>query len=284
MSSPPPEEEPHPLFNTTYTLHTLTPLFSFPALTTAALKPHAKRFLQLLRGDVLRGVTIPGNSSEKSQLSRAGKLLRCSWTPLPPIPGEAITGVRIDLEHENTIYTALLLGSSPARTTEKEAFTNLPLLFTRMPTPLREPLLRYLSTTFDTLPLALALPDALLRDCLDSYIAESGGGGGKEVILTFAPRSQTEGLKRVSITVEGEDVSRFHDRVQGEEGWLAVLAGHLESVSGLRLGEVSLVKVAVGGFVLAAEGKGKFFGGGGEATRQVVEKVLKEAAGRGAQS
>jgi hypothetical protein len=282
MSSPLPEEEPHPLFNTTYTLHTLTPLFSFPDLTSAALKPHAKRLIQLLRGDVLRGVNIPGNSSEKSQLSRAGKLLRCSWTPLPPIPREAMTGVRIDLEYENTIYTALLLGS-PARMTEKEAFTNLPLLLTRMPTPLREPLLRYLSTTFDTLPLPLALPEALLRDCLDSYIAETGGGGGKDVILTFAPRGQAEGLKRVSITVEGEDVSRFHDRVEGEEGWLGVLAGHLESVSGLKLGEISLVKVAVGGFVLAAEGKGKFFEGGGEATRRVVEKVLKEAAGRGAQ-
>ncbi|KAA8909463.1 kinetochore complex Sim4 subunit Fta1-domain-containing protein [Sphaerosporella brunnea] len=287
-------EEQHPLFNTTYTLHTLGPLFSFPALTPAALAPHSKRLLQHLRGDVVRGVTIP--TSEQAQLSRAGKLLQCTWSALPRIPaaGEEeeqqeeeeaeaeVTGVRIELVHENASYTALLLGLTPSEQKVKKEFTSLPLLLTRMPSPLREPLLKYLATTFDVLLRPLPLPDLLLRECLDAYIAKSAGGGAKDVVLTFVPGGEgVEGLKRVTITVDGEDVARLHARVAEGESWLGLLGEQLESVSGLRLTEVDLVKVAAGGFVLATEGRGKFFEGGAKATRWVLGRVLKEAAGRG---
>jgi hypothetical protein len=132
-------------------------------------------------------------------------------------------------------------------------------------------LLEYLETNFDTLPLPLQLPEALLRGCLEGYVAETGGGG-REVALIFGGKA--EGLKRITITLSGEDVAGFWQRREGGR-FLDVLGGHLEEVMGLRIDEVELQKVASGGFVMAVEGKVKFFEGGGEA---VIEAVFQEAA------
>ncbi|KAF8250755.1 hypothetical protein K440DRAFT_639250 [Wilcoxina mikolae CBS 423.85] len=275
MSSPSPAPEPHPIYNTTYTLYALPPLFSFPALTSSALKPHAKRLLQLFRGENLRGIALPPPSTEQAQLSRAGRLLSCTWTPLPSFADEDDPiGIRIDVKYENASYTTLLM--SDGRGAAKEGFTRLPLLLSRLPSSLRSQLLDYLATNFDILPLPLELPETLLRQCLDEYITASRGGGGKDVVLTFAGKG--EGLKRVTITVASEDVEKFWRRGEGGgedgAGFLRTLGGHLESAMGLRIEEVVLVKATTGGFVLAVEGKGKFFEGGGSA---VVEKVLQEA-------
>jgi hypothetical protein len=281
MSSPSPPPSPHPIYNTTYTLHALPPLFSFPALTPSALKPHAKRLLQLFRGENLRGIALPPTESEQAQLSRAGRLLSCIWTPLSSFADEendSLIGTKIDVKYENVSYTALLV--SDGREATKEEFTRLPLLLSRLPSPLRSQLLDYLATNFDTLPLPLGLPETLLRRCLDEYIAASQGGGGNDVVLTFAGKG--EGLKRVTVTITAEDVEKFWRRGEagGEksgEGFLRTLGGHLENAMGLRIEEVVLVKIATGGFVLAVEGKAKFFETGGSA---VVGKVLQEA-GRG---
>ncbi|KAI5842677.1 kinetochore complex Sim4 subunit Fta1-domain-containing protein, partial [Tricharina praecox] len=243
----------HPLYNTTYTLHALTSLYKFPALTAAALKPHSRRLLQRLRGDSLRGVTLPTNTTDPS-LSRAGKLLSVTWLPLHPEP-PATRGVHIELTYESASYTALLIGSDSGPA-EPEGFMRLPLLMSRMPSLLRETLLSYLTTTFDILVLPVALEDELLRRALDMYVDCLEGGGGKSVVMAFAP-TEGEGLKRVEITIEAADVGGFWQR-RGEGGFLEALGRHCLDAMGLRLEEVALVKVATGGFVLAAEGKGKF--------------------------
>ena len=270
MSSPPPT--PYPVYNTTYTLHTLTPLYNFPTLTAAALKPHSRRLLQLIRGDSLRSVALPSSTTDPS-LSRAGKLLTATWLPLSSEP-PATRGIHIELTYESASYTALLIGSDSGPE-EPEGFTRLPLLMSRMPSPLRETLLSYLTTTFDILALPMALEDELLRRALDMYVDRLEGGGGKSVVLSFAPRE--EGLRRVEITVEAGDVGGFWQR-GGEGGFLEALGRYVLEAMGLRLEEVALVKVATGGFVLAVEGKGKFFEG--EAGGEVLGLVL-EVAGRG---
>ena len=182
MSSPSasPAPEPHPIFNTTYTLHSLPPLFSFPALTAASLKPHSRRLLQVFRGENLRGIALPPTSSEQTQLSRTGKLLSCVWAPLRPYRsrddgddddehdehdehdgGDRPIGVKIDVVYESASYTALLVSDGQASTAD--GFTRLPLLLSRLPGPLRQQLLDYLAANFDTLPLPLELPQTLLR-------------------------------------------------------------------------------------------------------------------------
>jgi len=266
MSSPPPT--PHLLYNTTYTLHSVTPLYNFPALTAAALKPHSRRLQQLLRGDSLRGVALPDTSDPS--LSRAGKLISVAWLPLPAEP-PAARGIHIEIIYEAASYTALLIGDDGGE--EPEGFTRLPLLMSRMPSPLRERLMSYLTTMFDVLVLPVVLGDELLRRALDTYVDRLEGSGGKSVVLLFAP-SEAEGLKRVEITVGAGDVGSFWQR-RGESGFLEVLGRHCLEAMGIKLDEVELVKVATGGFVLAGEGKGKFFEG--EAGSEILVLVLAAA-------
>lgn len=245
----------------------------------------------MFRGENLRGVALPPTHSEQAQLSRAGKLLSCVWAPLPPyLPrddgddddddgehgsGHKLIGVKIDVVYENASYTALLVSDGQAPTAG--GFTRLPLLLSRLPGPLRQQLLDYLAVNFDTLPLPLELPQTLLRQGLDGFVAESRGGGGKDVVLTFAGKG--EGLRRITITVDADDVRQFwrHGVGKGGGGFLKALGEHLESVMGLRIGEVELVKVATGGFVLAVEGKAKFFEGRGSS----MAAMVLEQAGKG---
>lgn len=258
-TSPPPA--PHPLYNTTYTLHTLTPLHNLPAPT--ALAPHARRLLNQLRASTLRGVDLaPANTPA----ARTGALQQCTWTPLP-VPH---AGLQLTLAYEHQTYAALFLGDGP----------HYPLLLTRMPAAQRAALVAFLAAEFDTLPLPLALPDALLRVAVNCYVGATRGARGGEVALSFAPRVGAPALKRVAITVASEDVHGFWQRGESGGGFLGALGAHLEEAVGLRVHEVDLVKVALGGFVLASEGKAKFCAGDG-AVEEVIALVMQEAAGRG---
>ena len=96
-------------------------------------------------------------------------------------------------------------------------------------------------------------------------------------MLTCA--GQDEGLGRITITVVAEDVRQFWRRGsgRGDKGFSNALEEHLPSAIGFRIRTVELVKAATGGFVLAVEGKAKFFEGRGSS---MVAMVL-EQAGKG---
>ena len=72
---------------------------------------------------------------------------------------------------------------------------------------------------------------------MDGFMAESRGGGGKGVVLTFAGKG--EGLRRITITVE--DVRQSWQCVAGKGGeeFLKALGEHLESATGFRVGRWS---------------------------------------------
>ncbi|KAI5810504.1 kinetochore complex Sim4 subunit Fta1-domain-containing protein [Pyronema omphalodes] len=257
---PPPP--PHPIFNTTWSTFTLPALYNLP-LSARSLNPHSQRFLQLLHGQNTRSIPLPSTTTTATT-TRSGTLQSCLWELLPaPYPGIIIT-----LTYEQATYSSLLLSDGGR---SKSGFTRVPLLLSRFPGEIRGVLLEYLATNFDTLPLGLGFSEGVLRGCLEGYVAGTGGGG-KDVALVFAGRA--EGLRRISVTLSGEDVAGFWERRDGGR-FLDVLGRHLEDVMGLRIDEVELVKVASGGFVMAVEGKVKFFEGGGEA---VIEAVLQEAA------
>lgn len=270
MASPQPC---HALFDTSFTLTRLSPLHNFPPLTPSALASHAKALLGRLRGDVLRGVRV---ADDPATDPRAGRLSAIVWTPLPPWTfrrnsdddeeqtGNNNNGVHITITYENTTYTALLLRGKRAGGSSKSS-TRLPLLLTRMTVALREALLEYLASSFDTLALPLTLSDALLREAMERYVgALQGEIGSRDCVLTFVPPAETSAspdLKTVTVTIDGNDVRRFW--IRGEESdakFFDSLGRYLLENAGMRVREARLVKVAVGGLVIgvgAGEQAGK---------------------------
>ncbi|KFX96834.1 hypothetical protein V490_03110, partial [Pseudogymnoascus sp. VKM F-3557] len=78
MPTPAPQPPIYPLYNTTYTLHRLSPLSS---LLPSTLPTHARALHDILAGSTLRGVRI-GLATEDLALSRAGALKSVSMRPL----------------------------------------------------------------------------------------------------------------------------------------------------------------------------------------------------------
>ncbi|KAI5778568.1 kinetochore complex Sim4 subunit Fta1-domain-containing protein [Geopyxis carbonaria] len=288
MPAPPDDDgtpaPPHPLLDTTYTLHRLSPLHSFPPLKPTTLAPHAKVLLSQLRGAVLRGIRIADDPLGDAQLSRAGALKSITWLPLPPLVAGATPapiGVRIELRYETITYSALLLGGV-SRVRVDGAFTHLPLLLCRMPRAPREALESYLTTTFDATVRPLALPPAHLRSALDGWVAAVEGRTKRELVLAFAPPAGVgRGLRTMTVTVQGEEVRRFWKRGEGSV-WRA-LETYWCASTGVEIGGMRVVKVATGWWVMA-EGKCKFVppadgmeSVGGRALVEMVERLVEAA-------
>lgn len=296
----------YPLYNTTYTLHRLSPLHAFPALASAIdLTHHAKSLLSILRGDVLRGVRVRDDADADDALGRAGRLKSVAWEALPPLGRDDDDededdddddnfdpqGVVITFVYEKAVYTSLLLAApSPS---SASPFTSLPLLLTRLPKSLRETLLAYLAATFDTLPSPLPLDSGALKNMLEAWLA-ADPGPGKDVQLVF--EAPVPSLKAITITVPRVDVARFVKRgnglhkaaeEQGGEGpFFTALRCYAGTAMGLDIAALGVMKVACGGFVLGvgthgAAGKVKVFApragaGGGEGSgKRAVEGLVK---------
>ncbi|RPA94126.1 hypothetical protein L873DRAFT_1702674 [Choiromyces venosus 120613-1] len=296
MSRNPPQSSTlpvHPLYNVTYTIHRLSPLHKFPSRSD--FKSHARSLQQILRGDVLRGVRITLDNEDEA-LGRAGRLKAVTWEVLPrwqtlsddeeeaAEEEEAGAGVKIEMQYENMTYTSLLL-SSPLEATESrdenQEFTKLPLLLTRLPKSLRDTLLSYLATRFDTLPLPLALPSSLLQRSMEFYFSHTYSPP-KDMQLSFATPITT--LKTITITIPRDDIAKFCAR--GEQlpggGFYAALKHYLRGTMALDVTSLTIAKVACGGFVLGggAGGKVKIFPPRDveehEAVRNLIQELVRE--------
>ncbi|KAI9783804.1 MAG: hypothetical protein M1839_003140 [Geoglossum umbratile] len=194
---------PYPLFNATLTLYRLSPLYCSGAsslLVNATLAQHARHLKDLLTGEVLRGVRVGFAAGADEGLAKAGKLKGCRWkvlgdeaawieqehrlqergdelvgdvTAAEDLAPEDARGIHVEVEYEKTTYMAALLRNTSLGSAEDDnGFTHLPLLVTRMPAPLRETFLDYLSTTFDTHILQLKLPPEFLTSSLERFMAD----------------------------------------------------------------------------------------------------------------
>ncbi|KAI9879837.1 MAG: hypothetical protein M1830_006860 [Pleopsidium flavum] len=238
-------EEPYPLYNTTYTLHRLSPLYhgAAPLLDDATLADHARRFRDILKGDVLRGVRV-GLGDNDEGLERAGSLQGCRWTLLgherawaernggsgaPEAKGKGVNevaGVLAVIQYEKNTYTAVMLRESRENGAMMDGgFSHLPLLMTRMPAPLRETFLDYLSSTFDTRPSPIKLSSAFLTSSLEHYLDDLTTGQDRlqfsanmktivkdiQVTLALSPPVAPL-LKNLDITISQDDILRFLSR------------------------------------------------------------------------
>jgi hypothetical protein len=190
----------YPLYNTTFSLHRLTPLFTgnnLP-LSNATLQNLAQRFRDILAGEVLRGVRV-GLVPEDDVLARVGRLETVTWKLLSEeeawvaddetelgidettISLTASRGVLVTVAYEKIAYRAILLrdlrdqglDETMAGTEESDGgFQHFPLMLAKMPGPLRETFTDFLTQSFDTRISPLHLSSSYLTNTFERYLAD----------------------------------------------------------------------------------------------------------------
>jgi hypothetical protein len=331
--APEPGFHRYPLFNTTFTLHRVSPLYvGDQPLDNSNLREHAQRFRDILVGDVLRGVRV-GLGSEDDSLARVGVLQTVTWQILrvderlledssdigsgaSQANAENSSGIILEVNYEKATYTAILLRATvedeiedsiiqPAR--DKGGFLRLPLLLTRMPLPLRETFIQYMSRTFDTRLSPLRLDGKYLTAAFEKFVSDSVAEDHtdhpqdtlqktvKETQLSIAfdvPGGSTA-LKLIEIHIAREDLPRMIARgkkmAKDKSPFMAALRVYVQSHLALDLihERVKIVKIACGAFVLG-DGKLKLTQppsdeNGNEGQRQAARQLINgliDTAGR----
>lgn len=202
MAPTSPNPPPYPLYNTTFALHRVTPLYtnSSVPLNNASLALQARRFRDLLVGDVLRGVRV-GLALEDDVLARVGALQSVSWRLLPSeenwlaevdawlgnVDNEDTAmdlnisrGILVTITYEKMVYTGILLrpaiheddGTQRGEAVAMNGFEHFPLLLTKMPGSLRDTFMDFLASTFDVRVSPLHLSSAYLTSTFEKYISD----------------------------------------------------------------------------------------------------------------
>ena len=293
--------QPYPFYNTTYTLHRLTPLYlsTTRPIDTSVLQHHARRFREILIGDVLRGVRV---GLETDILTTAGLFQKVTWRLLPDedawdaLLAEDETswnettmtinhsrGIWICVVYERNTYTGLLLRGQQDGVIE--GFQHFPLLMTRMPASLRDVLVEYLESNFDTRvsDLRLSSPqvtgafeDYLRNVCLNDEGEEMNSAQRvraiksivkeTEVFIGFDVPSVSGALKTLEVHLTREDIPRLLNRGKtiedsplAQSPFIQALSIYLDGHLALNLKHerVRVVRIACGAFVLGIEGKVK---------------------------
>lgn len=228
---------PWQLFNTSWTLHRLSPLHHGKDCETlldnpAALKVYATRLRDQLTGDVLAGLHASATTTEDGSLSKTGALKECLWQPISTGPSQravaSFPGILVTLEYENISYKAALLadveltGSTSHADTQHEGATFLPLLLTRFPNALRQTFISFLSANFDTYCSNLRLPSSFLCTGLETFIDELRGASARsaanamveevikelQVTLAFSP-SIAPALRSLNVSISRASLIGF---------------------------------------------------------------------------
>ncbi|KAE8389786.1 kinetochore complex Sim4 subunit Fta1-domain-containing protein [Aspergillus alliaceus] len=294
---------PNQMLNTSWTLHRLSPLHhekEFQSLldNPDALKTYANRLRDQLTGDVLAGfqVGMSATTVEEDTLSRTGALKDCTWEAISSLSlgdpnitrSEDPCGIVVVLEYENITYKAALL-APPNGSHLHKASTYLPLLLTRLPGPLRQTFVSFLSANFDTYCSALRLPSQFLCAGLASYVDALTQGRDREsaasrtileelvkeiqITVSFSA-SVAPVLRSLNINIPRGSITSFlpatDDSNQPSGSILSGLSSYIEKhlamdldLAGLSAKDsparkhVRISKIACGGFVLGAEGRMK---------------------------
>ncbi|PSN71398.1 hypothetical protein BS50DRAFT_282171 [Corynespora cassiicola Philippines] len=230
--TPPP---PYPLYNRTYQLFRLSPLYhgDGPLLDERVLRSHAKRLREQLKGDSVRGVEVDYAGTEGA-LPGLGPLEECDWdvlgdenawisryvhvdsSQLSSAADAPARGIVVNLEYERQSYNAVLY-RDPENTSSPDGFTALPLLLVKMPAPVRDVFLNYLRIAFDAHVAPLKLPSTYLTSVLEKYFDRLSAATSSQSIqhvirqlhlqLSF-PQISTV-LKHVDISISSSDIARF---------------------------------------------------------------------------
>lgn len=334
----------YPLYNTTFSLYRISSLFTSSSLplNDVALHQHARRFRDILAGEVLRGVRV-GLGPEDNVLARVGALHTVTWKLLPEEEAWAVEdetdignddttislainrGMLVTVTYEKMAYRAILLRARQegrvdetvdSAMGEHDGFQHFPLLLSKMPGPLRETFVDYLSTTFDARVSALRLSSTHLTDTFEKYLSDISIGEDGEVLdvaersrslrnviketavfLSFDLPDASASLKTIDIQIAREDLPRIITigKQIGKQGpggnpFLDALTIYIKAHLALNIADerVKIVRIACGAFVLGGEGRVKITqplnASDGDspqsrATRRLVNDLISVASG-----
>jgi hypothetical protein len=319
------ESPPYPLYGPTYTLFRVSPLHNGTAPPLASLAIHARRFRDIIKGDTLRGIQIAAElqSSGRTATSQGGgAFMSCTWellgdeaswqrahpaedddeddvSALADVSITEARGVRVEVQYERTTYSAVLFGSSRNKSTTV-GFTKLPLLFVKMPAPLREAFVGYLTTAFDARISPMNLRSAFLSSVLETVLSRtiarferdlrelSAFPKGLQLQLSFP--STAPDLRTLDIHIEQSDLVEFlkNGRLLSQSQLSANTAGpfttaldaYITQHLALSLTHPAVVisKFALGPYALSSEGKVKVTTATSEGAREIWKALLKEAS------
>ncbi|CAG8961749.1 hypothetical protein HYFRA_00006291 [Hymenoscyphus fraxineus] len=189
----------YPLYEKALTLHRASPLYTGleHPLERADLQNLARKFRDILAGEVLRGVQV-GLDPDSTALGTAGALRSVVWGPLPyeerweehneeNIDNDEDTGTGLDesrgllltITYEKSEYTAVMLRDTTGNVWDttlgagkvEDGFESFPLLLCKMPTALRDTFVEFLATTFDARVSALRFPNNYIMGSFEQYVS-----------------------------------------------------------------------------------------------------------------
>lgn len=303
------------LFNTSWTIHRLSPLHHGKDCETllnneVALKTYATRLREHITGDALSGIQSD-TIADDGALAKTGALNECLWQPIsasrePSVSQNALQGILVTLEYENITYKAALLTYS---SNDRKGSTSLPLVLTRFPTVLRQTFLAFLSANFDTYISPLRLPSNFLCVGLETYIGALQRAKIVDTIkelqltLSFSP-SIAPDLRSLNVNVSRAALSDFvHTKTQNRgqslkqkmrspliDNLTSYLEGHLAMKLDLDGSDqakqhIRLSKIVCASFVLGGEGRLKLVatdkdGDDNKSALEAGEILLKLVASR----
>jgi len=336
-------DQQYPLYNTTFSLYRVSPLYTGSdfSLNNATLSQHARRFRDILAGEVLGGVRV-GLGPDDNVLARAGALQTVTWKLLLEEEAWAAEeetdsgnedttislainrGMLVTVTYEKMAYRAVLLRARregnfdetvDSAREDDDGFKHFPLLLSKLPGPLRETFVDYLSTTFDSRVSPLRLSSTYLTDTFEKYLADISIGEDGEV-LDIAERSRSlrnviketavylgfdlpdgsASLKGIDIQIAREDLPRIITkgkqvaRTGGDNPFLNALTTYIKAHLALNMADerVKIVRIACGAFVLGGEGRVKITqplsntdgdSPQSRATRRMVNDLISVASG-----
>jgi hypothetical protein len=224
------------LFNTSWTLHRLSPLHHTKDFETllnneTALKAYAARLRDQLTGDVLAGLHSAASFAEDDTLSKTGALRGCRWEIFATESAQnnarstaSFPGILVTLEYENITYKAALLSDadSDSNLQPRTGVTALPLLLTKFPNALRQTFITFLTSNFDTYVSNLRLSSSFLCAGLEGFVAGLSGADVEDVIkelqltLAFSP-SIAPALRNVNVGIpRGSLVGFLREKGKGK--------------------------------------------------------------------
>ena len=236
------DSKPYPLFNSTFTVFKVSPLFHGnlhagpkSPLSEEALKTHARQLRNTLTKDSIRGLGIAHDSQEYSDT-----LQDCSWSllgnetqwksdaqtesqsPVQFVNSDNARGINVQLKYEKATHCAMLLRDPMNLVDDHPQFTTLPLLLLRMPAAIRNVFLNYLRLNFDCNISAHTLHS--IDASLERFIATVSENASSWSPFTYQPSlpailknlqiqltfpSVTKLLKNLDITIAAEDIPPF---------------------------------------------------------------------------
>ncbi|TID26854.1 hypothetical protein E6O75_ATG01347 [Venturia nashicola] len=324
------EKADYPLYASTFTLYRSSPLYhgSNPLFTN--LDVHARHLRETLIRDSSREARLP---ELYPGANTSGSLESCEWRligdeeswmsaqeeavngqVLVTHPSEA-RGIQIELKFEKARHMAMLMRDQ-SQISNSPGFTSLPLFLIRMPAPLRDIFVDFLTTTFDArispMPLRPSFLTATVEQILDKTSAPddedpsfSLDSISKGIGIQLSFPSAAPLLKSIDVSIPKDDIREFLAR--GRRLWQqyqtqrranaqlsigpqspitgpfsAALSTYLSNHISMKLDNpgVSVSKIAIGPFALAGEGKVKVLFSSSPAV-EFWESLITEARGTG---